>query len=562
MLPMPPLSHAPLSSLAAWHADQQPLVSALAEPVVDEMTAALEMMQTAVDERDRLLASFAAQVEASLVQLGLAQTQMDRMATQNEVSQATVGALSGKLETATDRIDVLERKAFGRLSEKRKPKTPDAKRAARKRRRGELTDEEKKARRQAAEARRQAKLAKLRTVQHTIAMPSTIDEGRAMPPVETVVYEWHPGELVRVELVREQRAMPDGCIVTAPPPLQVVEGGSYGPNLYAKICVEKCLNAMPLRRQERAFSRAGAPLAASTLCALFHRAGEVVKPIYDALQAHVAMSPHVQGDETPLPVLDAGTTHTSWMWVFANQDALLFVHSNSRGKSVPQNVLGNTKGTLTVDGYTAYNCVTGELGRERGGCWSHARRGLYDVRDHDAPLIAPWLDDIGELFYVEELAAERGILGTSEHLTLRGEKSRPVIDRLFAALDDYDETVVDGRASITKAVRYILGQREHLQLFLKDAAVPIHNNLSERALRIIALLRKNSLFAGSDEAAQRFAQLLSLLATCQMHDVNPQHWLADVLLAVREPGLMATDLLPWNWKETRGKTFSPYYDTT
>ena len=131
MLPMPPLSHAPLSSLAAWHADQQPLVSALAEPVVDEMTAALEMMQTAVDERDRLLASFAAQVEASLVQLGLAQTQMDRMATQNEVSQATVGALSGKLETATDRIDVLERKAFGRLSEKRKPKTPDAKRAAR-----------------------------------------------------------------------------------------------------------------------------------------------------------------------------------------------------------------------------------------------------------------------------------------------------------------------------------------------------------------------------------------------------------------------------------------------
>ena len=92
--------------------------------------------------------------------------------------------------------------------------------------------------------------------------------------------------------------------------------------------------------------------------------------------------------------------------------------------------------------------------------------------------------------------------------------------------------------------------------------MPIHNNLSERALRIIALLRKNSLFAGSDEAAQRFAQLLSLLATCQMHDVNPQHWLADVLLAVREPGLMATDLLPWNWKETRGKTFSPYYDTT
>ncbi|MFT7519604.1 MAG: transposase, partial [Kiritimatiellia bacterium] len=95
-----------------------------------------------------------------------------------------------------------------------------------------------------------------------------------------------------------------------------------------------------------------------------------------------------------------------------------------------------------------------------------------------------------------------------------------------------------------------------------DAAVPIHNNLSERALRVIALMRKNSLFAGTDEAAQRFAQLLSLLATCQMHDVNPEHWLADVLIAIGEPGLIAEDLLPWNWKETRGPKYRPYYDTT
>jgi transposase len=152
------------------------------------------------------------------------------------------------------------------------------------------------------------------------------------------------------------------------------------------------------------------------------------------------------------------------------------------------------------------------------------------VRDHDAPFIQPLLDDIGELFYVEELAADQGILNTVEHLALRHARSRPAIDRLFRSLDAYDANVVDGRASITKAVRYILGQREPLQLFLTDAAVPIHNNLSERALRVIALLRKNSLFAGTDDAAQRFAQLLNLLATCQMHGVNPESWLADVLL--------------------------------
>ena len=555
MLPMAPLSNAPLSSLAAWHAQQQPLVRALAGPLVDEMASALGMMQEAVDERDGLLAGFAAQLEAAQTQLEAAQTQL-------ESSQTLVEELTAKLQSTTDRIDVLERKTFGKLSEKRKSKTPDARRAARRRRRNELTDDEKKARRQAAEAKRQAKLAKLRTVRHTIELPESHGDGRAMPPVESVVYEWQPGELVRVEVTRQQRVTPDGCIVTAPPALQVVEGGSYGPALYAKICVDKCLNAMPLRRQERAFSRLGAPLPMSTLCALFHRAGDVVEPLYDALQAHVSTAPHVQGDETPMPVLDEHKTHKSWMWVFATADALLFVHSESRGKGVPQDVLGKTTGTLTVDGYTAYNSVTGDLGRQRGGCWSHARRGLYEVRDYDEPLIGPLLDDIGELFYVEELATDQGIVGTVEHLALRDEKSRPVIDRLYTALDDYDASVIDGRASITKAIRYILGQREPLRLFLQDAAVPIHNNLSERALRVIALLRKNSLFAGNDDAAQRFAQLLSLLATCQMHDVDPQVWLADVLLAVGERGLIAEDLLPWNWKATRAATCTPYFDTT
>ena len=554
---MPPVSHNILSIVHGWQEQQQPLVRALSAPMVDDVTVALDVVQQVVDGQDAALTEQGRQLKEVLARM----ESMERESTAAvEASRAQVADLTAKLQATTDRIGVLERKQFGRQSEKRK--TPDARRGARKRRRGELTDEQKLERRKAAEAKRQAKLDALRTVTHTVSLPPSVGDGRAMPPVASVMYEWRPGELVRIGVEREQRVMPEGFIVTAPPIDQVVEGGCYGPALYAKICVDKCLNAMPLRRQEQGFLRLGAPLPMSTLCALFHRAGDLVGPIYDALQAHVSTAPHVQGDETPMPVLDEHRTREGWMWVFASPDALLFVHSKSRGKGVPQDVLGNTRGTLTVDGYTAYNSVTGELGRQRGGCWSHARRGLYDAREHDAPFIEPLLDDIGELFYVEELAADQGILGTAEHLALRDAKSRPVIERLFRALDDYDATVVDGRSSITKAVRYILGQREPLKLFLTDAAVPIHNNLSERALRIIALLRKNSLFAGTDEAAQRFAQLLSLLATCQMHDVNPEVWLADVLLAINEPGLIAEDLLPWNWKITRGPKYRPYFDTT
>ena len=142
--------------------------------------------------------------------------------------------------------------------------------------------------------------------------------------------------------------------------------------------MDKVLNVLPLRRQERMFKRLGAPMPMSTLASLFHRTGDLVHVLYEALEAHVSTAPHISADETPMPVLDEGQTHQGWMWVFATDDALLFTYSASRGKSVPLDVLGGSRGTLTVDGYTAYNCVTGDLGRQRGGCWSHARRGLYD----------------------------------------------------------------------------------------------------------------------------------------------------------------------------------------
>ena len=341
-----------------------------------------------------------------------------------------------------------------------------------------------------------------------------------------------------------------------------MEGGIYGPGLYAKVVVDRVLVSIPLRRQERVFERLGAPIPVGTLCALYHRASELLDPIYKALMAHVATSEHVNADETPLPVLDEQTTRKGWMWVFATDGALLFKHSPSRGKSVPEEVLDNTTGTLTVDGYTAYNSVTGDQKRQRGGCWCHARRGIYNARHQDEAFADAILNDISTLFDVEEDARDTGIRGTVAHLALRTEKSGPVIKKLYSRLEKYTANLVDERGSLAKAVQYALNQRDPLQLFLTDPAVPIHNNLSERSLRIVALMRKNSLFAGSDEAAQSYAKLLSLLATCRLHDVDPEKWVADVLIAIGEPGLIAQDLLSWNWKATRAATFSPLYHTT
>jgi transposase len=269
----------------------------------------------------------------------------------------------------------------------------------------------------------------------------------------------------------------------------------------------------------------------------------------------------VSADETPQPVLDEEKVRKGWMWVFATEEALLYVFSPSRGGAVADGVLGNSKGTLTVDGHTGYNLVTKKGRRERGGCWSHGRRGLFEARGYAEALVDDLIAQIGELFYTEHLAIERQIVGTEAHLALRTERSAPVVARLFEILEQEVEGY-DARSSLAKAMRYLLNQREPLSLFLKDARVPIHNNLSERALRIVAMLRKSALFVGSDESGEHLAMLLSMTATCRLHDVDPERWLADTLIQVSEPGITAVDLLPWNWKTGRGAVYAPAYDTT
>lgn len=526
-----------IADLLAWHEQQSPLVRALTQPLTVRVSETLMAMQAVID------------------QLEIANQQALRAALD---AQAAEHAMA--LQVTTDRIDQLERKMFGQQAERR-PKTPDARQGARKRRRGELTDEERAAQRKAAAEARQAKLEALRTKVLTLPLADDVPPGRPLPHLESEMFEWRPGELVRIIVRRVQRVLPDGAIVTAPPPPQVVEGGRYGPVLHAKVVVDKCLDAMPLRRQERAFERIGAPLPISVLCGLFHRSAQAIEPLYKAMRAHVGTSAHVSADETPQPVLAEDKVRKGWMWVFATDEAILYTYSPSRGGKVPEAVLGHSKGTLTVDGHTGYNLVTKPGRRARGGCWSHGRRGLFEARAYAEELVDGLLGEIGELYYIEQLALEQQIIGTEAHLDLRRERSAPIVARLFdtieAHIGQHDE-----RSSLAKAMRYVLNQREPLSLFLTDPRVPIHNNLSERVLRIVALLRKNALFVGNDESGENLAMLLSMTATCRMHGVNPESWLADVLIAVGETGTTAEDLLPWNWKTGRGKTARPAYDTT
>ena len=197
-----------------------------------------------------------------------------------------------------------------------------------------------------------------------------------------------------------------------------------------------------------------------------------------------------------------------------------------------------------VDGYAGYNDVA-ESSRIRVGCWAHLRRKLFEARGAAAEA-DELLAFIQALYRVEHDVARDNLLGTPLHLARRTELSTRIVEA-FEAWIAAHAAAYSPKHPLTVALTYFTNQRTALRRFLTDPALPLDNNAAERALRIIALGRKNFLFAGHCEGAQNFAILQSLVSTCQLHGVNPYAYLRDVLLRVQWPGVTADELMPWNW---------------
>jgi transposase len=401
------------------------------------------------------------------------------------------------------------------------------------------------------------------------ALPATVvthpvpDEERRCPqcgeeakPISegdiSVEYEWIPGRFrKRLHVVETARCPCKQHYVRGPAPARVKEGCQYGPGFIAKLVVDKCADATPIYRIEKAMAREGIPMARTTMNDLVHLAGDLCKPLWSVALQEVRLDPHVQADETSFRT--QVRPERSFVWAFLSQRHTVYVYASSRSGDTAKNVLGGTKGSLTVDGYTGYNVVTDVDGRERTGCWSHARRKLFEALP-TAPEAREALDIILELFMVERKAKNRGIVGTPEHLLLRKDRSQAELDRLLVWLEK-TMPLYEPSSAMGQALRYMQNQWLRLIAFLEDPLVPIHNNASEAALRIIALARKNSLFFGHDAAGERFAVLYSLIATCEKHDVNPVAYLTDVLMRIQDhPKARLAELLPDRWKASFGNS--------
>jgi len=340
-------------------------------------------------------------------------------------------------------------------------------------------------------------------------------------------------------------------LIKATPPPGVAVGCQYGPGLHAHVVTSKCADSIPVHRLSKILERAGFPIARSTLNTMFHRSADVFRPIHKRLLEYAQADIYVHADETTLHVQNKGGCLTGWVWGIMSSEVLAYAFSESRGAEMAHALIGDSEGYLTIDGYSGYNCVVegggGKGRRVRVGCWGHCRRKFY-IALKNAPAAREVLKMIVELYVVERNAATQGVLGTQTHATMRTQHSAPIVARIEAWVDEQHGQHAP-KSAMGRALTYARNQRVRLRRFLEDPKLNLDNNYAERALRIIALGRKNFLFAGSNEHAQNFAVLQTIVSTCQLHRVNPYEYIRDVIIRLRDrPPDQIDDLLPWNWK--------------
>lgn len=465
-----------------------------------------------------------------------------------------------------------QRMLFGKRSEKIPPSASEVRRVVEAE---ELTlegtpmpaepaEKERERRRKGREASKPARRNKRRLRKGLPVVHDRVDVAASVLPESYALQDFREvgeGEVVRrVEHVREHLvvieyrlqtlASKDGAhIVRAEAPLGVVEGGHYGPGIYARVVTSKCADSQPLYRIERALERDGCPIARSTLCSFFHRSAELLTPLYTRLLEVVRDDAYLHADETTLKVQAKGQCRQGWIWALLGKQAIVYAFDESRSGTVAERLLGKSEGFLIIDGYSGYNGVLTSDDKQRRGerthvaCWAHLRRYFFKALA-SAPEAREVMDHIAWLYRIEHAAAERDILGTDAHLALRRAESRARVDAIEAWVDR-ELGKHAPKSPLGRAITYARNQKTALRRFMDDAALPLDNNAAERALRIFALGRKNFLFAGHVEGAQNLAILQSLVSTCRLHDINPYEYFRDVLTRVQiHPRAKLDDLMP------------------
>jgi transposase len=405
-------------------------------------------------------------------------------------------------------------------------------------------------------------------IEHTPACACP-DCGTAMRKIGedlSEILEYVPARFRVIQHVRPKLACP-GCerIVQVEAPSRPIERGVAGAGLLAHVLVSKYADHLPLYRQAQIYAREGVELERSTMAEWVAGCFRLLDPLVEALARYVMAAGKLHADDTPVPVLDPGRgkTKTGRLWTYVRDDraagsetppAVLFRYAPDRRGEHPREHLAPFSGILQADAYAGFgHLYEGERIRE-AACWAHARRGFYDLHQaNNSPIAAEALDRIGALYLIE--AEIRG-RPPDQRAAIRQARAGPLLESLREWLR-HTLTRVSKKSELAKAISYVLTRWTALTRYRDDGRIEIDNNAAERALRVVALGRKNYLFCGSDAGGERAAAIYSLIGTAKLNGLDPEAYLRHVIERIGDhPINRVEELLPWNVAD------APHSDST
>ena len=356
-------------------------------------------------------------------------------------------------------------------------------------------------------------------------------------------------------------------VIQAPAPDQVLPKAIAGAGLLTQLVIAKFIDHLPLYRQRAMLRRDyDWDIASSTLGDWFAATCTLLEPLYAALAKQVLDTDYLQGDESRITVLERGAeptknkshryppksrkVHLGYMWVFRNPVAggVLFAYRPGRGANILHETLDSFGGILQSDGYSAYTSfMKAHPAVALVSCLAHIRRKFFDARSNHRELAEMALGAIQYLYRIEDICRRYG-LGPERRRQLRQRYARPAYTALLEWVNEQRRTNLS-KGGIGKALNYAYNHLPRLGAYLDDGRIEIDNNLIENKIRPLALGRKNYLFAGSRQGAQRAAMLYSFFGSCREAGVNEREWLHDVLLRIgQHPINRIGELLPGRWK--------------